>query len=193
MDFVDKKLNSFKHKSLGLPLNKAEMLSLVMYTQCECNYDLCESQRDGNYKKWHWFDFCLYNAIYKLSQLESAECKLFSGLCGVNFDVKNISKGYFVTYVSSTWNKDVAMGFVGAEGMIIEIDQSIQSDKHFVCCDVSWISGFPHECEILIARSTGKLFYVDNVGYDKQYKTDNQFGAKIIDQNDTIQTVLLFQ
>ena len=40
---------------------------------------------------------------------------------------------------------------MGDKGMIIEIDKSVR--ESFACCDVSWISKFPDECEVLIARS----------------------------------------
>ena len=29
-----------------------KMLALVLYTGCDCNYDLCSSQRNGDYNKW---------------------------------------------------------------------------------------------------------------------------------------------
>eukprot|EP01084_Bolivina_argentea_P271282 461547_1 len=56
LNIVDDKLNSVRHIKMGSPLNKAEMLSIILYTGCDCNYDLCKSQRNGNYKKWKWFD-----------------------------------------------------------------------------------------------------------------------------------------
>eukprot|EP01084_Bolivina_argentea_P114312 203544_1 len=52
IDIVDHKMYSKRHVLMGCPLNRAEMLSLILYTGCDCNYDLCKSQRKGNYKKW---------------------------------------------------------------------------------------------------------------------------------------------
>eukprot|EP01084_Bolivina_argentea_P139944 246132_1 len=52
---VDRKIKHQRHLMMGSPLNKAEMLALILYTGCDCNYDLCAAQRNGNYKKWKWF------------------------------------------------------------------------------------------------------------------------------------------
>eukprot|EP01084_Bolivina_argentea_P152496 266017_1 len=52
MTIVEQKLKLKRHKLMGSPLNKAEMLSLLLYTSCNSCYDLCKSQRDGDYKKW---------------------------------------------------------------------------------------------------------------------------------------------
>eukprot|EP01084_Bolivina_argentea_P017723 33069_1 len=79
LSIVDNKLQHFRHRSIRQPLNRAEMLSLVLYTGCECNYDLCKSQRNGNYDKWKWFDYHLYNAIKKLSAKESGAFPVYSG------------------------------------------------------------------------------------------------------------------
>ena len=46
------------------------MLSLLLYTGCDCNYDLCKSQRNGDYEKWLAFDNCLYAAISRLHEME---------------------------------------------------------------------------------------------------------------------------
>ena len=48
------------------------------------------------------------------------------------FNKKNISNKKH----PKIWNAD--------EGMIIEIDKSVR--ERFTCCDVSWISKFPDEC-----------------------------------------------
>eukprot|EP01084_Bolivina_argentea_P252193 423250_1 len=66
LKIVDWKMKSNRHKLMASPLNMAEMLSLILYTGCDCNYDLCSSQRNEDYDKWKWFDYCLWNAIYKL-------------------------------------------------------------------------------------------------------------------------------
>eukprot|EP01084_Bolivina_argentea_P303374 523753_1 len=70
MTIVRQKLNCNRHKRMGSPLNKAEMLSIVLYTGGEVNYDLCKTQRNGDYDKWKWFDYCLFNAINKLAKRE---------------------------------------------------------------------------------------------------------------------------
>eukprot|EP01084_Bolivina_argentea_P096781 173987_1 len=154
LEIVDNKMGSFRHKSMGMPLNRGEMLSLILYTGGYCNYDLCSSQRKGDYVKWKYFDYCLYRAINKLSDVESGAFSVFTGLNNVKLDVKSIKCGYFVTYVSTSWNKRIAESFMNNDGMIIEIDKSFKNNEYLLCCDVSWISKFPDECEVLFARST---------------------------------------
>eukprot|EP01083_Nonionella_stella_P086690 240982_1 len=151
LSVVDKKLNHVRHKQLGSPLDKAGMLALILYTSCDCNYDLCSSQRNGNYIKWKCFDYSLHIAIKLLHEKEHGSYKLYSGLNHVKLDKKEIECGYFVTYVSSSWSKDVALAFMNGEGLVIEMDEKLR--KFFRCCDVSWVSKFPDECEILIDRS----------------------------------------
>lgn len=176
MKIVEKKMICHEHKALGSPLNKGEMLSMIMYTGCDSNYDLCKSQRLGLYDKWKWFDYCLWHAVDKLSKKESGQYKVYSGLNKVKLNKQYVATGYFRTYVSTSWVKDVSMEFMEEKGMIIEIDESFR--KLNKCCNVSWISKFPDECEILIARSVGA---VDN----------NKFQCKILDEHDGIQTVCL--
>eukprot|EP01084_Bolivina_argentea_P179908 310845_1 len=77
---VDTKLNCKRHKGMRSPLNRAEMLSLLLYTGGDSNYMLCKTQRNGDYKTWKWFDYCLYYAIRKLSKRESGSYKIYTGL-----------------------------------------------------------------------------------------------------------------
>ena len=86
---------------------------------------------------------------------------------------KKISSGYFVTYVSSSWSKYVASRFMKGDGMMIEIDKDYK--KFVTCCDVSWISKFPDECEILFARSL----------------QGHKFKCLILDESNGIQTISL--
>ena len=106
----------------------------------------------------------MYNAIKKLAYAETGNFNVFSGLSGVKLKDAYVSCGSFVTYVSSSWEKDVATAFIyGDNGMMITIDKQFKKgDASYYhtqivySCDVSWISRFPDECEILFARSTGE-------------------------------------
>ena len=85
--------------------------------------------------------------------------------------------GYFVTYVSTSWKKEVSKAFMKDQGMMIHIDEEYRNDKWSVyCCDVSWISKFPDECEILFARSL---------------PTNINFKCVILDEENGIQTISL--
>ena len=113
-----------------------------------------------------------------MSSKETGLFPVYSGLTGVKMDTKTES-GYFVTYVSTSWKKEVSKAFMGKKkGMIIEFDKEYKVNKYIVnCCDVSWISKFPDECEILFARSVG-------LG-------TNNFCCTVVDESDGIQTISL--
>ena len=49
-------------------------------------------------------------------------------------------------YVSTSWVRSIAETFADDEGMIFEITKEFREEA--ICCDVSWISKFPHEYEI---------------------------------------------
>ena len=119
---------------------------------------------------------CLWHAIRKLSDRETGSFSVFTGLKGVKLDRKMIKDGYFVTYVSASWNKQVSKMFIqGDTGMMIEIDKEYKDHMFVYCCDVSWISRFPDECEILFARSR----FLDN------------FSLAALDDSNGVQTVSL--
>eukprot|EP01084_Bolivina_argentea_P202732 346329_1 len=177
---VDDKMDHIRHKKMGQPLKRDEMLALILYTGCECNYDLCASQRKGDYKTWKFFDWCLWNAISSLSDRETGMFSVFTGLNGVKLNKKEIECGYFKTYVSTSWKKEVATTFIaGNEGMLIQIDQKFKNKHHVNCCDVSWISKFPDECEVLFTRSRN----MNSWGQD--------FKCVVLNESNGIQTVLL--
>eukprot|EP00483_Globobulimina_turgida_P008805 UN08823 len=79
LDAVNDKYDCFRHQSMNKPLNKTEILALFLYTNCECAYDLSQCQRNGNYKKWVFFDYHLFQAIYKLNNAETGKYPLYSG------------------------------------------------------------------------------------------------------------------
>eukprot|EP01084_Bolivina_argentea_P220320 373412_1 len=167
MTVVDEKMKHVRHKTFGTPLRKDQMLALILYTGCQCNYELCKTQRNGDYKTWKWLDLCLYTAINGLWRREKGTYKLYSGLANVKLDKKLITNGYFVTYTSTSWSKDVALRFLyqyGDTGMLIEMDKDFRNNTFNRCCDVSWISKYPDECEVLMARG-GQ--FVDNCDFKR--------------------------
>ena len=151
-------------------------MNIYTFTGCDCNFDLCKSQRNGDYVKWKWFDYCLYNAIGGLSTREYGYFSVFTGLSGVKLDYKTVRNGFFVTYVSASWNEQIAISFTNGNGMIIEIDKDYKYHQDVYCCNVSWISKFPDECEILFARGI---------------YPSSSFKCKILDHGGDIQRVLI--
>jgi hypothetical protein len=158
---VNDKINSHQHQLLGSPLNRAEMLALILYTGCECNWYLCLSQRNKDFHTWKWFDYNLFYAIDKLHAVESGKYQIYTGIKNVNLKQEMI-EGYFVTYVSTSWKRNVAEEYMHVKndievigGMIIEMNRGGCTVGVVRSCDVSWISKFPDECEILIQRGRG--------------------------------------
>lgn len=173
---VDETLRHPRHLAIGRPLNRAEMLAVILYTGLlsllldifllrslcgfaggESNYALCKSQRAGYYTPWKWFDFNLYGALSKLSCRESGSFAVFSGFHATQCVQRDIERGYFQTYMSTSFKRKVAEEFMNKDGvkhgMLIQIEKEFKNAPGVVCADVSWISKFPDESEILFARS----------------------------------------
>ena len=161
---LQSKIYKINYKNIGLRIHNRRnlMLSLIMYTSCDCNYDLCKCQRNGNYDKWRIFDDNLYRAIYSFHIMEDYlqhDCKhdfiIYSGLNKVQLrNKKGINFFYFPTYVSTSYNVNISKKLAKNNGMLIQFDKNIVSEKQFIFCSLEWISKFPNECEILVARKT---------------------------------------
>eukprot|EP01084_Bolivina_argentea_P294372 506479_1 len=186
MVVVEDKLKHPQHIKLGNPLRKDQMLALILYTGCDSNYKMCAKQRDSDYDTWKWFDLCLYTAIDALWRRETGKYKLYSGLANVKLNSSSIN-GYFLTYTSTTWNRNVALRFIkqyGDTGMLIEMDDNFRNKSFNRCCNVSWISKFPSECEVLLAR--GGQFVdkwdveITHIGDDDEKKRQNSKSFKKI-------------
>lgn len=182
LDIVDENyMNHIRHIKMGKPLSRAEMLSIVLYTGCECNYAMCKSQRSGDYRKWIIFDYLLNNAISNLHDHERGEYAVYTGIgnCQIDFkkDIKIKECDYFMTtFMSASYDINVAKTFLkmnGSKGTIIGIGPSTKSSC--IACDVSWISKFGNsEKEVLFARIQGSgkhqmirsfaFDFVDNIG-----------------------------
>eukprot|EP01084_Bolivina_argentea_P015318 28634_1 len=175
LDIVDSKMKARRHLLMGSPLNRAEMLSLILYTGADCNYDLCKSQRNGDYKKWKWFDSILYNAIKALSERERGEFSVYSGLADTKSDMQFIEQAWFPTFTSSSMSRDIALTFIGGNGIELQIEPSFKENA--ICCDVSWISKFTVEREILFARSVSKHY--------------SSYQLKVEEDNNGVQTAII--
>ena len=169
LSVVDEKLNCLRHKKMSSPLNRAQMLALILYTGAVINHKMCAKQRDDDYDTWKWFDYCLFHGIRLLSINETGEFPLYAGLKRTMLDKKFVDGAFFKTYQSSAWKLEVAMEFVDQVdgGMLIVMDRAFR--KNVYCCDVRWISKFPDECEVLISRSLGK---------------ENEFSLKVMEKGE---------
>eukprot|EP01084_Bolivina_argentea_P285381 489370_1 len=147
IEIVDEKLKHPRHIAMKSPLNKPLMLSIILYTGCQCNYDLCAAQRNGNFKKWVIFDYCLSCALTKLKNAEYGEYPVYTGVGNVMIDFKKKqSSGFLSTFTSTSWDKKVAERFCGPYGMIVALESNFRKWG----ADISWISKFGQsEKEIL--------------------------------------------
>ncbi len=121
MRIVENKMEHPIHKKMGQPLKgihmRHAMLSLILYTGCDSSYDLCASQRAGDYMKWKFFDASLWGAIDVLSEFEEFEYPLFSGLANVVFP-KNTERGLFATFLSASRSKHDPNSFLCILGVL---------------------------------------------------------------------------
>ena len=196
-DKLQKKMNHERHKKMGCPLYEYQMLSLILYCDGECNHSLCQSQRDGTVNsKWQCFHVALHEAIDKIRKYEIHDENIYTGLAGIFLDVNQLyCTGLgnltfnFKTYVSFTRDLRVATEFRGDEGLIIGINlyRALRGD-YARACDVSWISKFPTEQEILVSAGVEfpivpsklkqigkKQWIVCNYGNDDKVSFENMF------------------
>eukprot|EP01083_Nonionella_stella_P047703 127676_1 len=128
-----------------------EMLSVLLYTGTDVYSDLIAANRKGDYSKWKYTYASLRSALFKLPSHPGTLGPLYRGLHKVYFpnDIQSVCCFQFDTFVSFSWDKTVANDFCGGEGMIFELTGFMGNDC--LGSDVSWISKFPNECEILLS------------------------------------------
>ena len=165
---LSQKMKHPRHGELKSPLSEPMMLALIIYCNGDCTYDLTESQRiqkdwysDKQYFnfKWYHFDFLLNYAIKTLSHYENHFENIYTGLCHVSLTYKSTSvfRGcvHLKTNASFTTDLEVAKEFRASNGMIICVNMQLllaYKQEAFKACDVSWISEYPDEKEILVTR-----------------------------------------
>ena len=197
-EILDEKMNHERHKQTNYALSKAELLALILYCNGVCNYNLSMCQRDGTYvQKWVTFDTLLNDAILQLSRYESHNENIYTGLAGVSVDIYRLYRQgmfsnflFFKSNVSGTRSIKVAYQFRGDEGVILGINLKQSFEENIFgflfgdsiiphACDVSWISKYPSEQEVLFSRHSPFAVYpsksvqvgknqwlVCNLGYD---------------------------
>ncbi len=153
---------------MGCPLKNLPeaILAILLYTGGKCTYPFCEAQRAGDYKTWKFLDKFLANGIARLGSCERFKYPLFSGLKTVKFE-KDLGRfPCFATYVSASKSKDVAISFRGNDGTLLTFPEGFKGiypswRVDGMCCDVSWLSKFEEEMEVLFTRGHNLSFAVD--------------------------------
>ena len=168
-DVVATKMKHPRHLKMRSPLLEPYMLSLILYTfSDDISHSLSCALRKRNYNKWCVLDHCLSDAIGALSNWENHDLFIYSGISGVEIkdadtlgykinDMEHDAILVFQTYKSFSTSLRVAKEFAGDEGLIIAIKLcpfNMAISKNIFACDVSWISKYVTEREILAMKNS---------------------------------------
>ncbi|ETO09501.1 hypothetical protein RFI_27877 [Reticulomyxa filosa] len=177
------------HKSMGYPLHLFHICALYLYCGKDCNVQFGKDLIKFEHAKWMHLDWCLQCAIQILSLHERREKNqhvLYRGLCGVRLkDVSQIREGLFHSYVSTSYDLNIAKIFQSSEGCILEFHPSMRRAPYIFSCDVSWISPHKDEAEILFARS---IVFINEIRENPRRRAWN---AYVKHMNDRTQVIAL--
>ena len=149
--------------------------------------------------KWKYLDFDLYCAISKLSAHEQWTGCIYTGLCNIWLDIDKFRHQQekcvlLKSYTSFSFDLNVALENSGTTGVIFGLDlkqyahmnilpTKDQKDARKLAanvplripnsikwCDVSWLSKFPTEREILVAKHELLPVYIDKIYNIKQHQ-----------------------
>lgn len=189
-DVAREKLKHPRHIRMGSPLSHDQMLAIILYTDTPVYADLRWSEirfcQQNPYRweeswfsqKWPFFGMILDSAIRLLDKHDEKVNRppiVYHGLSNIEMD-KSIFNNHgekksdnffkYGTFVSTSWDRQVSLAFIGEKGCLLEIDtySSLYRDQSLVGADVSWISKFPLECEFLIARKP--TFEITDIEFD---------------------------
>ncbi|ETO14968.1 hypothetical protein RFI_22400, partial [Reticulomyxa filosa] len=91
-----------------------------------------------------------------------------------------------ISHVSTSDDIQVAQIYRSHQGCILHFHPSMRRAIGILSCDVSWISPFKHEREILFARST-----IYSNKDEKTYKEEYAWNARVEDEDEYTQMILL--
>jgi hypothetical protein len=195
-DVAREKLNHPRHQQMGSPLSHDQMLAILLYTDSKVysdlrHHEMCYSKQDfaniqpGDLmkKKWPVLGCLLNSAIWTLDQHDKQPrpMTVYHGLHDIEvdpltFNNHNAAKRWHLktnpvfrygTFISTSWNRQVATKFMKGKGSLLEINLMEEDSKDaLVGADVSWISKYSLECEFLIAR--GATFVIQSMTYSQQ-------------------------
>ncbi|CAF1353953.1 unnamed protein product [Didymodactylos carnosus] len=198
-EVVREQLRDPRHQQIGSPLSYDQMLSIILYTSTDVYADLRRDEiyyfvqnfekinsvgkRDYKSQKWPVFGKVLNTAICCLNDSDNSyrPKTVYHGLQNIEIDpatfnnhgpVPELAKHHhfrYGTFISTSWDKQVALSFRGDKGSLLEIDTTDTLVNHtwkLIGADVSWISKFPIECEFLMTR--GAVFQIENINFDNE-------------------------
>ncbi|ETO28373.1 hypothetical protein RFI_08758 [Reticulomyxa filosa] len=179
------------HKQMGYPLQLFHICAILMYCGKSCNVQFSYDQIQFRHHLWPYLDFYLWEAIrilHKHERREESEMELYCGLKNVRFEniEKEIKSGFFISHVSTSDDIEVAQMYRSDQGCILHFHPSMRRALNIPSCDVSWISPFKHEREILFARS-----YIHFAKDEKIHKKEFAWNAKVESEDEYTQMILL--
>ncbi|ETO07578.1 hypothetical protein RFI_29813 [Reticulomyxa filosa] len=179
------------HKYMGYPLDLDNICAILLYCARSCNVQFSFDQVKFRHYKWMWMDNLLRKAISHLSlreRREESDIVLYSGLKEVRLDIidKKIKAGYFISHVSTSDDLQVAEFFRGGKGCILKFHPSMRRATNIESCDISWISPFKNEREILFARS-----FVNVNAKEQIPESAYAWNARVESENEITQMILL--
>ena len=81
---------------------------------------------------------------------------LYCGLKNVKFPQESYVTGKFQTFTSTSTNRNMACTFRGSKGVILEMNHEFIDT--IPNCDVSWLSIYPEEQELVFTRGLGPSY-----------------------------------
>ena len=158
-DILKEKLKDKVHQMMQSPLNQfpALMLGLLLYTDGDCSHKLSRALRDGKYRNWKHLACAVRTGVFILNKFQRFHnLSIFSGLCDVFLDPQQAIqpngriRGHLKSPVSFSTDLSVAKEFRGSAGMLMELKIDDSINYNICMADVSWISKFSSEKEVLV-------------------------------------------
>ncbi|ETO34965.1 hypothetical protein RFI_02109, partial [Reticulomyxa filosa] len=178
------------HKHMGYPLQLWHICAILLYCSKSCNVQFSYDQIQFRHQKWPYLDSYLREAIDILhfhERREESEMEFYCGLKNVRLEnIKEIKEGFFISHVSTSDDIQIAQMYRSDQGCILHFHSSMRRSPRISSCDVSWISIFKHEREILFARPT-----IASALDEKIHKEQYAWNAKIESEDEYTQTILL--
>ncbi|ETO35304.1 hypothetical protein RFI_01759 [Reticulomyxa filosa] len=177
------------HKQMGYPLQLYHICAILLYCGKTCNIQFSRDQIQFKHHLWPFLDFCLQDGIHILHKHERREesaIELYCGLRDVRLEnIKEIKAGYFINYVSTSDDIQIAQMYRSDQGCILHFHPSMRRTL-ISSCDVSWISPYKHEREILFARSVAFSNLSTQI-----HEELSSWNAKVEREDEYTQTILL--
>ncbi|ETO34966.1 Pfs, NACHT and WD domain protein, partial [Reticulomyxa filosa] len=177
------------HKRMGYPLQLYQICAILLYCGKSCNVQFSYDQIQFRHHLWPYLDWYLIEAIAILhshERREESDMELYCGLKGVRLENKEIKSGFFISHVSTSDDIQVAKMYRNHQGCILHFHPSMRRAFSIFSCDISWISSFKHEREILFARPV-----INFIGDEKTHKEEYAWNAKVESEDEYTQMILL--